>query len=174
MFIDSTMTFNSTFGTATSISATGTGTVFDVTGAGSGVLPKMVGGYPAKNTALGTDAGFGDGAAALWVVIQPTAAGTGSGTVTFYLESAPDNGSGSPGTYTKIWTSAAITGSLVTTTSPLLSFPLPPTGIEAPPRFYNMGWTVSGTVAETVLMDIVMNPTSGLMGAQYSNNFLVA
>ena len=178
MFLDATLTFNSTFGTATAISATGTASVIDLTGAGSGNLPsRMIGGVvsgvPGSNTALGADIGFGDGMAIPYLYIDETTAGTGSGTVQFYLESAPDNGSGSPGTYTQIWASASLTGSLVTK-GKFIQVPVPPTGFQAPPRFYQLGWTVTGTVALSILAGLTINPESSFQGVQYPVNFVAA
>ena len=178
MFLDASLTFNSTFGTATAISATGTATVIDLTGAGSGNLPtRMIGGVvsgvPGSNTAIGADIGFGDGMAIPYLYIDETTAGTGAGTVQFYLESAPDNGSGSPGTYSILWESGTITGSLVTK-GRLIQVPVPPGPIQAPPRFYQLGWTVASTVSLNILAGLTFNPESSLMGQQYPNNFVAA
>ncbi len=178
MMLDAQLTFNSTFGTATGISSTGTGTVIDLTGAGSGNLPtRMIGGVNggtlSSNTAIGADIGYGDGEAIPYLYIISTAAGTGAGTVTFYLESAPDNGSGSPGTYTKLWTGASLTGSLVTA-GKIYQLPVPPGPVQAPPRFYQLGWTVSSTASVTVLAGLTINPDSYAIGQQYPANYIAA
>ena len=111
--------------------------VFDVTGAGVGNTPSMIGVNSLK-TALNVDIGAGDGMAIPYVMITNalTTAGTGAGTITFTLQSAPDNGSGSEGTYTTLFVSSAFVGTSITAPFQYI-FQVPPTppGI-ALPRFY--------------------------------------
>src|ERR1700679_3157598 len=64
MFNDQSLLFFGTnWSTAATVSATTTSAIFALTGAGSANAPAMIGGYPAKNTAMGFDIGVGDGEA---------------------------------------------------------------------------------------------------------------
>lgn len=174
MFLDATLTFNSALGTPQAITATAnSASVIDVTGAGSGNLPRMIGGYPNLNNDLGLDIGSGDGVADPYVVINVTTAGTGTGTVTFTLEAAPDNGSGSPGTYTVLSSSQAFVGTaLVAGTQIAINIPTDPA--IAQPRFYQLVYTVSGTATVSVLAAITLNAQNSLKGIQYNSNFVAA
>ena len=174
MFLDATLTFNSALGVPQAISATAnSASVIDVTGAGVGNLPRMVGGFPSLNNVLGLDAGSGDGVANPYVVFAVTTAGTGAGTVTFTLQAAPDNGSGSPGTYTVLASTAALVGtSLALGTQIALDIPSDPA--IAQPRFYQVVYTVSGSATVSVLAFITLNAQNSLKGIQFSNNFLAA
>lgn len=174
MFADATLTFNSALGTPQAISATAASAgLVDVTGAGSGNAPSMIGGYPQVNTAMGLDMGIGDGEATPWVVITVATAGTGAGTVTFELQAAPDNGSYSPGSYTTIFQTQAYTGTALTAGT-VIAFPVPPYSLSgtAEPRFYRIDYVVSGSATVSVLANIVLNAPSSLKGIQFSNNYL--
>lgn len=174
MFLDATLTFNSALGTPQAITATADSSgIIDVTGAGSGNLPRMIGGYPNLNTALGMDIGSGDGVADPYVVFDVAVAGTGTGTITFSLEAAPDNGSGSPGTYTPLFTSAPYVGTALTLGTQI-AFNIPSDPNAAAPRFYKVTYTVSGTLTVSLLAFITLNAQNSLRGIQFNNNFLAA
>jgi hypothetical protein len=179
MFVDNSLTFQTGgWSTAQAVTTTANGTVVvDVTGAGVGVAPAMINGFPALNTAIGYDMGLGDGEAIPYLyVTQTAAAGTGAGTVTISLSAAPDNGSYSPGTYTQLYASKAIVGSTLVAGDYII-VPVPPTlffeEAEALPRFYQLTYTVSGTQTSSWKAGIVLNPTSSLIQGQYNNNFIV-
>jgi hypothetical protein len=174
MFLDASLTFNSALGTPQAIAATAnSAAIIDVTGAGSGNLPRMVGGYPALNNDLGLDMGSGDGVANPYLVVQVSTAGTGTGTLTVTLQAAPDNGSGSPGTYTVLATSAAYVGTaLVAGTQIVMDVPNDPA--IAQPRFYQVVYTVSGTLTASVLAFVTLNAPDSLKGIQYNSNFVAA
>lgn len=174
MFLDQNLTFNSAVGTPQAITATAASTsIIDVTGAGSGNAPAMINGFPATNTAIGSDYGVGDGVAIPHVIVSVTTAGTGSGTVQISLQSAPDNGSYSPGTYTTLVSSNAIVGTSLTLGT-VIDIPIPPevTGI-APPRFYRLNYTVTGSATVSVLANVILNPAQLAQFGQYSNNYIV-
>src|SRR6202012_4550746 len=176
MFLDATLSFNTNFGTAAAITTTGTlGGMIDVTAAGSGNAPRIVGGFPQLSNDLGVDYGQADGEALPWVVITVTVAGTGAGTITFTLEAAPDNGSFSPGTYTTLGSTAAFVGTS-RTLGTVIAFRIPPYLMqgEGQPRFYALVATVSGSATVSVLANITLNAPSSLRGFQFNNNFAVA
>lgn len=161
---------------AQAITATANSTnVFDITGAGSGNAPAMIG-AGGVNTAIGVDIGAAaiSGMAGPAIVITNTggAVGTGSGTVTFSLQSAPDNGSYSPGTYTTLYTSAAFVGTAITNPfQAVLPVPVIPPG-TALPRFYRIVYTVSGTFSATFSASLVMNAPLIRDATLYGNNFV--
>lgn len=174
MFLDSTLTFNSAVTTPQAISANAVSAgVVDVTGAGVGNLPAMINGFPATNTALGSDYGVGDGVAIPHVIVSVTTAGTGSGTITIALEAAPDSGTGTEGSYTILVQTPAFVGTALTKGT-VIDIPIPPevTGTVLP-RFYKLAYTVSGTAGVSVLAFIVLNPAQLAQFGQYSNNYIV-
>ena len=178
MFLDNSLSFNGGWSTPTAaITATVDSTVIvDITGAGIGNAPAMIGGYPATNTAIGMDIGAGDGVAIPYLYVAVNTTGTGTGTVTISLSAAPDDGAYSDGTYTTLYTSQAFVGTDLVA-GRFLMVAVPPTlwtfG-EDLPRFYKLTYTVSGTVgAVKFLSGLVLNPQQSSLAGQYPNNFLV-
>jgi hypothetical protein len=167
-------TSGATFSTNQTVTLTAASTnVFDVTGAGVGNAPAMIG-AGGTATAMGVDIGAGDGMAVPEVLVQFTTNGTGTGTITVNLQSAPDNGSYSPGTYTTIYTSEPFVGTSVKA-GQLLKFNVPPNppGITAPPRFYRLDY-IGGTansVTLTVNAALLLNAPDNVTPTIYGNNF---
>lgn len=178
MFLDNSLTFQTGgWATAQAVTTTADGTVVvDVTGAGVGVAPAMINGFPNLNTAIGEDIGLGDGVAIPYLLLQSTVTGTGAGTIAISLSAAPDNGSYSAGTYTQLYSSKAIVGSTLVAGDYII-VPVPPTLFfeegEALPRFYKVTYTVSGSQTSSWKAGIVLNPASSLINGQYNNNFIV-
>lgn len=180
-FMDNTLAFSSSWTSAQTVTTTADSTnIVDVTGAGSGNAPAMINGFPATNTAIGYDIGAGDGVVIpyVYITVPATTGGTQTGTVTITLSAAPDNGSYSPGTYTTLWSLPAITGTnLNSALGHYILMQVPPTQFawtaEAPPRFYKLTYTVSGTQSTKFLAGIMLNPPSSLLLGQYNNNFAV-
>lgn len=162
-------------GTPQAVTATADSSIVDVTGAGSGNAPTMIGGYPATNTTLGFDMGVGDGMARPYVFVLITATTTVTGTLTISLKAAPDNGSYGQGTYTTLYTSAALTGATQLAANKWLYFPVPPilgSMGEANPRFYKLTYTVGSSISLSLSAGIVVDPTSFLGGTLYNNNYI--
>ena len=183
MYLDNSLSFNTAVNTVLAIAnTTTTSTIIDITGAGSGNAPSMINGFPATNTAIGVDYGVGDGMAQPYVVVTINTVTTVTGTMTITLQAAPDNGSYGQGTYTTIYTSAALSGSTMLYAGSVLYFPVPPTLAamgEALPRFYKLVYTVSNTtITLSVNSFMTLNPPSfagtkaGLLGNQYANNYI--
>lgn len=164
------------FSVAQNITTTANSTnVFDITGAGAGNAPAMIG-AGGVNTAMGVDIGAGDGMAIPEVIITNalTTAGTGAGTVTFSLEAAPDNGSYSAGSYYQLFASKTFAGTAIV---PGFQFifqvpPIPPGA--ALPRFYRLVYTVASTFDATFNANLVLNPPTVRDATLYGNNFVVA
>lgn len=177
MFMDAKLTFNSAFGTPQTVTTTADSSgIIDITGAGVGVAPAMIGGYPSLNTAIGADIGLGDGEAFPWVYLTvTTAGGANSNTLTVSLKSAPDSGTYTEGTYTTCGSTGAILDSALAVGT-VIMFPVPPRAPGAPlPRFYKLTYTASATLTPlAVLASIVINPPSSLTGVKYPENFVVA
>lgn len=176
MFTDNTLSFNTNWQSPQTITTTANSTtVVDLTGAGSGNAPAMIGGFPAVNTAMGFDAGYGDGVATPFVVFNvTTAGGANSNTLTIALQSAPDNGTYSPGTWSTCLQTDAILDSALTLGLTIV-LPVPPRKPGAAiPRFYRLVYTASATLTPlAAAAGIVLNPPSSLMAGAYAANYIV-
>lgn len=182
MITDNKLSFNTNWSSPQSITTVtvDSTTVIDVTGAGSGNSPAMIGGYPSTNTNIGVDIGQGDGMAIPHVVIIVSTAfvSAGAATLQFVLQAAPDNGSYSPGTWTTLYISRVFTTAQLTA-GQMLMFPCPPRAIggqpgEAIPRFYKLSYTVASATfsAGAVNAGILLNPPNNLVSTLYNSNFL--
>jgi len=183
-------TSNTALSVAQSVSGTNTTVkstnVFDVAGSGVGTTPSMVGPVTGNvgslvlggATALGTDFGAGQGVAHPGVLFTVTTTGTGSGTISFGVEAAPDSGTGTEGTYTLLSTTGGFVGTtLLAGTTPFQYFlPLsevPPTFVGRP-RFYAALYTIVGTAAVSVSASVVMNPPDVSSVGRFGKNYIVA
>jgi len=145
--------------------------VFDITGAGVGNAPAMIG-AGGINTAIGVDFGSGDGMAMPQVFIAVTTAGTGAGTISFSLKAAPDSGTYTEGTYTTLYTSNAFVGTTFLVGN-VYSFNIPPiVPAEKLPRFYKLTYTVSGSATASFTADILLNAPSLRIATLYGNNYI--
>lgn len=180
-FPDNQLSFNTNWSTPQALSLNGSNAdstgVIDLTGAGSGTLPNIINGFPATNTAVGYDIGAGDGSAIPYLYVSVTTAGTGAHPLVIELLAAPDNGSGSQGSYTQLYQSSNPNASTLVKGSTLL-VPVPPTLFnwpsEAPPRFYKLNYSsTGGAITLSVLAGILLNPPSTLLMPQYNENFIV-
>lgn len=145
---------------------------FDVTGAGVGNAPAMIG-AGGVNTAMGIDIGAGDGVAIpqIWVIV--TGSTTVTGTLTITLSAAPDNGSYSAGTYTVLHSSAALTGATQLAVGAAYKFDVPPIiPGEALPRFYKLTYTVSASISVVVSAFVMFNAPDLRDPKLYGNNFV--
>lgn len=164
------------------VSATTTGTVFDVTGAGSGTVPPMITGVNGSTGAavpIGFDIGAGDGMAIPEVTyeIGTSFVSGGGATLQILLQAAPDNGSGSAGTYqTIVGTSTFTAGQLSANT--IGQFQVPPVGPnwigEAMPRFYRLSFTVGTSTfsAGTITSYLNLNPSQATKIQDYPGNYV--
>jgi hypothetical protein len=179
MFPDNALSFSTSWSTAQAITTTADSTlVIDVTGAGSGNVPTMIGGGANGTTAgiIGADYGAADGEAIPWCYITVTTSTTSTNTITFELESSPANTSNTAAGYQIIFQSQAYAISLLPAGTTFL-FPVPPSpqfpsGALTPPRFYKLHYVASGTVSLSVLAGLVLNPPTWQYGVQIPNNFL--
>lgn len=174
MFLDQTLSFNTTVGVAQTVTGTAdSAAIVDITGAGVGVVPAIINGFPATSTAIGEDYGAGDGLAIPHVLVTAPVVGTGTGTVTISVKSAPDSGTGTEGTYTTLVSTPAIPGtSFVAGT--VIDIPLPPLNSNTVlPRFYKLTYTVAGTESVGLIAELVINPAQIANFGKYANNYIV-
>lgn len=145
--------------------------IFDVTGAGSGNTPAMIG-ASGLNTALGYDIGAGEGVETPFVLITLGTCTTVSGTLTISLQAAPDNGSYNPGTYVTLASTAALTGTTQLFAGAQIILPVPPIppGL-ALPRFYRLDYVVGSSISVIVSASILLNPPTIRDATLYGSNF---
>ena len=163
--------------TAQSVTATAASTnVFDVTGAGAGNAPAMIGAN-GVNTALGFDMGAGDGVAVPQVLVNFGTCTTVSGSLTISIQVAADNGSYSPGSYFTIYSTPALSGATQLFSGATLILPVPPvpagllTG-DALPRFYRLNYTVTGSISVLATANLLFNAPDLRQATIYGNNFV--
>lgn len=165
-------TSGANFSTAQAITTTANSTnVFDVTGAGAGNAPAMIG-AGGVNTAMGIDIGAGDGMAPAAVLITLSAVGSSGNTLTISLQAAPDNGSYSAGTYQTIFSTQAFVESTLSANDQII-IPVPPIPPHlALPRFYRLVYTCSAAVTVTATANLLMNAPLLRDAKLYGNNFV--
>lgn len=168
---------------AQAVTSTAAGSVvFDVTGVGSGTVPAMITGVRGDTGAavpIGFDIGAGDGFAipeVFWTV--PTAfVSAGGASLQIALQAAPDNGSGSAGTYqTIVQTSTFTSGQLTANTTGQFQVPpVAPNWIgEALPRFYRLNFVVATSTfsAGSITASLVLNPSQAPKTGLYPGNYV--
>lgn len=152
--------------------------IYDVTGAGSGNAPNMIGGVTASGNALiGFDIGAGDGFAIPELIWNVGTAFVGGTSLQIAIQAAPDNGSNAPGTYiTIVQTGAILTANLTAGSGGQFQIPeiSPDMGFgEAMPRFYRVTYTVVGTYSGgTISANIVLNPSQATKLQNYPANYV--
>lgn len=174
MFLDQTLSFNTTVGVYQTVTATADSqAIVDITGAGTGVAPAIINGFPATNTAIGEDYGAGDGLAIPHVLVTVPALGVGTGTVTISIQSAPDDGSYGQGTYTTLVSTPAIVASALVAGT-VIDIPLPPLNSNTVlPRFYKLVYTVANAFSARFIAEMVLNPAQIATFGKYANNYIV-
>lgn len=176
MFVDNSLAFSSNWQTAQSLivsTNTASTNTIDVTGAGSGNAPSVVWG---TSSTFGADMGIGGGETRPHVRVQVTTAFTTgtSATLNIALQSAPDNGSNAPGTWTTCNETGPLAASALTVGTAInLDF-----GPRAPgaalPRFYRLLYQLPGSTSFTagaVVAGVVVNNDSSTTIGQYPVNF---
>ncbi len=178
MFLDALVQL-STAQALTSTTTTSTA-VYDVTGAGVGNAPNMIGGVTASGNALiGFDIGAGDGIAIpeVYVDVSTAFVTAGSATLQLQLQCAPDTGSNTEGTYVTIYESAVLTAAQLTAAASF-QFQVPPVPAtifgEAMPRFYRMRYVIGTSTfsAGAVNANIVLNPSQAQKIQNYPSNYI--
>jgi len=154
--------------------------LYDVTGAGSGNAPNMIGGITSSGNALiGFDIGAGDGMAIPEIFVDVTTAfvTAGSATLQIQLQAAPDNGSNAPGSYVTISETDALTAAQLTIGASF-QFQVPPIPKtifgEAMPRFYRLYYVIGTSTfsAGSVNANIVLNPSQATKIQNYPSNYI--
>lgn len=165
------------------VTSTAAGTnAFDVTGVGSGTIPAMITGINGSTgaaVAIGFDIGAGDGFAIPELVWNVTTAfaSASSTTMQIALQAAPDNGSGSAGTYVTLVETEALTVAQLALNAQG-QFQVPPVGLnwvgEAMPRFYRTNFIVATSTfsAGNISASIVLNPSQATKIQNYPGNYV--
>lgn len=161
MILDRLLTFTGTSSGATGGITSGAQTDAPTTGtqAASNVIDIGIAGLPVSASGGGArDLGIGDDLS-LKLLAVVTTAFTGGTSVQLQLQGAPDNGSGSPGSYTTMWTGPVVAEAALTAGAQLANIDLPrPVPGQALPRFYLLNFISVGThsasgVEATIVLD---------------------
>jgi len=172
MYIETTS--GAQFSSSQAITATADSTnIFDVTGAGVGNAPAMIG-AGGLNTAMGYDVGGAIGNAQPTILFTVVSTTTVTGVLAVSIKAAPDSGSYTEGTYTTIFTSGGLTGATQLAAGKQYLFPVPIiTPGEALPRFYKLTYTVvSGSISIVGSAALLFNGAMVRDATLYGNNFV--
>jgi hypothetical protein len=172
------------FSSAQAVTSTAaSSSIYDVTGAGSGNAPNMIGGVTSTGAALiGFDIGAGDGIAipeVYWNVGTTFTAG-GSATMQIQLQAAIDDGTNHAGTYyTIVETDALPVANLTAGTSGQFQVPeiSPDMGFgEAMPRFYRLNYVIATgpMTAGKITASLVINPSQATKIQNYPSGYYTA
>lgn len=141
--------------------------VIDLAGPGLPASASGLGGSPGRDMGIGDDP-------ALKIRATVAAAFVGGTNAQVLLQGAPDNGSGSPGTYVTMATGPLVVTANLGVGAALLDIDMPrPAPGQAPPRFLRLAYTTTGTftaggllIGEIVIdrQDQVNTPTIGVSG----------
>jgi hypothetical protein len=163
MILDKLLTFSGGLGGAAGIGdspTTGTQIATNILDLGLiDAIPSSANGGGAR------DLGIGDDPALELSVVVTTAFASGT-SLQLVLAGAPDNGSGAPGTYTTMWTSAAIVTADLDAGQQLANITLPRTVPgQALPRFLRLSYVTVGThTAGVVVSQIVLDRDDQILG----------
>lgn len=151
MILDSQLTLS----LAQAITATAASTnIIDLTGAGSGNAPALRFGVQAST--FGEDIGIGESRnmPVIACIVGTAFAAGGAGTLTVQLQTAPDNGSNAPGTWSTAIQTDVLALSQLTAGQKIAEFRVPPRDPGAAlPRFIRLNYVVgtgpmtAGTIA---------------------------
>lgn len=168
MILDNLLTFTGTSNGATGGITAGAQTDLPTTGtqAASNIIDLGVSGLPTSANGGGArDIGVGDDPALKLSAIVVTAI-TGGTSLQLQLQGAPDNGSGAPGSYTTMWTSAAIAEASLVAGAQLANIDVPRVVYgQVPPRFLKLNFISVGThSAGAIECNIVLDRDDQIMG----------
>jgi len=168
MILDNLLTFTGTSNGATGGITAGAQTDLPTTGtqAASNILDLGLAGIPSYANGGGArDIGVGDDPSLKLSALVTTAI-TGGTSLQLQLQGAPDNGSGAPGSYTTMWTSAAIAEASLVAGAQLANIDVPRVVFgQALPRFLKLNFISVGThSAGAIECQIVLDRDDQIMG----------
>jgi len=168
MILDNLLTFTGTSNGATGGITAGAQTDLPTTGtqAASNIIDLGLDGIPSYANGGGArDIGVGDDPSLKLSAIVVTAI-TGGTSLQLQLQGAPDNGSGAPGSYTTMWTSAAIAEASLVAGAQLANIDVPRVVFgQALPRFLKLNFISVGThSAGAIECQIVLDRDDQIMG----------
>lgn len=168
MILDNLLTFTGTSNGATGGITAGAQTDLPTTGtqAASNIIDLGLSGLPTSANGGGArDIGVGDDPAMKLSALVTTAI-TGGTSLQLQLQGAPDNGSGAPGSYTTMWTSAAIAEASLVAGAQLANIDVPRVVFgQAIPRYLKLNFISVGThSAGAIEAQIVLDRDDQIMG----------
>ena len=168
MILDNLLTFTGTSNGATGGITAGAQTDLPTTGtqAASNIIDLGLSGLPTSANGGGArDIGVGDDPAMKLSALVTTAI-TGGTSLQLQLQGAPDNGSGAPGSYTTMWTSAVIAEASLVAGAQLANIDVPRVVFgQAIPRYLKLNFISVGThSAGAIEAQIVLDRDDQIMG----------
>lgn len=147
MILDASLAFTATTGDSPT---TGTQTSTNVIDLHQSGLPTLANGQGARDLGIGDDP-------ALKLLVQVTTAFAGGTNLQINFQGAPDNGSGSPGTYSTFASSAVVAEASLVAGARLfdIDVPRPPPGV-AFPRFLRLQYVSTGTHTAGVIVGYIV------------------
>lgn len=160
--IDAFLQFDSAFNGAQVVGTYNSTNVIDLHGPAASMIPVLVSGQGARDIGTGDDP-----AMKLVSYITTTFTSGGAGTFQLKMQGAPDNGSGSPGTYYDMWTSAAVALANLIAGQNMANIDMPrvPPG-QVLPRFLRVQYIIggatmtAGVVQTELVLDEIDHPQS--------------
>lgn len=160
MILDSFLQFDSAFNGAQVVGTYNSTNVLDL-GVTSGV-PSSASGGGARDIGIG-----GDPEMKLFAEVTTAFASGGAGTIALALQGAPDNGAGSPGTWSTFWTGPTNALATLAVGAELANIDMPkvPAGVPIP-RFLRLQYTIGGATmtAGTLSSYLVLNRFDQIKG----------
>lgn len=152
MILDSFLQFSSAQSLAMAAGSADSTNIIDL---GISGLPTSANGGGARDIGTGDDP-----ALKILAQVSTTFTSGGAATLAIALQGAPDNGSGSPGSYTTMWTSPTYALATLIAGAQLANIDMPrPVSGKALPRFLKLVYTVgtATTTAGAVTANIVLD-----------------
>lgn len=175
MYLDGQLNFSTTQALTTTAASTN---IIDLAGLGSGTaLSNILGNATASN--WGMDIGVGDSPGKPKIMVSVVTALTGGTSLNIQFQGAPDNGSGSPGTYVTYAESGAILTASLLANAVIFKVDVPEIQPEGPttiilPRFLRLNYVIVGSYGAGTVNANIIRDRQDYLAKYYAGGFTVA